>query len=88
MKERQSCFRRQIGFRGLVGARATSNHQQRAKGPRKNNYGIRGLLHPAQRRCSSVETSKVAPSSHLAGRAHQRSPSCVVILARTLSMEG
>ena len=57
------------------------------KGPRKNNYGIRGLLHPAQPRRSSVETSKVAPSSLLAGRAHQRSLSCEVILARALSVD-
>jgi len=35
------------------------------KGPRKNNYGIRGLLHPLKPRCSSVETSKVAPSARL-----------------------
>ena len=34
---------------------------------------IRGPLHRAPLRCSSVETSKVAPSSRLAGRAHRRS---------------
>ena len=58
------------------------------QGPRKNNFGIRGQLHPAQRRCSSVETSKVAPSSRLAGRAHLRSLSCEVIVARPLTSAG
>ena len=54
------------------------------RGRARITSGIRGRRHPAPLRYSSVETSKVAPSSRLAGQAPPRSPSCEVILARPL----
>ena len=44
-----------------------------------NHAGIRPPMHPLPRRCSSVEYSRYAPSSRLAGRAPRR-PRCLAVI--------
>ena len=73
-------------FTGLLAASTLVSYWARwLSSPRRNAHGIRRAIHPAARRCSSVEYSRYSPSSRLDRRASRPSRCDAGVSPRTAS---